>query len=148
MTQEDYAALEAEVEQLESVERMRIAEQIKTAREFGDLKENAEYHAAKEAAAHLESKITRLRHRLAGAQIVEKAGGDEVGFGSTVELEDETSGKALRYTLVSHARAAPAQGLLSVESPVAVALLGRRAGEVAVVATPGGERRMKVVAVD
>ena len=82
MTQESYAALEKEIEHLETEERMKLAGQIKTAREFGDLKENAEYHAAKEAAAHLESKIRRLKDQLAGATIVEKQDDDVVGFGS------------------------------------------------------------------
>src|SRR5439155_16459117 len=84
MTPEGVKALRAEIEELEGSGRAEIAKQIKTAREWGDLKENAEYHAAKEAQAHLETRIARLRTRLAKAEVVEVASGDTVGFGSTV----------------------------------------------------------------
>ncbi|MEA2247813.1 MAG: transcription elongation factor GreA [Solirubrobacteraceae bacterium] len=147
MTSEGLAALRAELEQLESSGREEIAAQIKTAREWGDLKENAEYHAAKEAQAHLETRILKLRERLVSAEVVEVQGGDEVSFGSSVEVEDEATGKKTRYTLVSSNEASPADGKLSMESPVAGALRGRRAGDVAVVQTPRGERRFKVVSV-
>jgi transcription elongation factor GreA len=147
MTAEGLEALRAELRELETAGRQRIAEQIRTAREWGDLKENAEYHAAKEAQAHLETKIARLRARELGAEVVEKTAGDVVGFGSTVRLVDEATGKELTYTIVSAAEAAPAQGKLSSESPVATALHGKRAGEVAVVESPRGERRLKLVSV-
>jgi transcription elongation factor GreA len=149
MTADGFEALRAEVEVLETEGRAQIAAQIKTAREFGDLKENAEYHAAKEAQAHLETKIATLRTRLKTAEIVEVTkGGDVVAFGSSVVLSDEQTGKELRYTLVSQRDADASQGLLSAESPVAVALRGRRPGEVAVVHTPRGQRRLKIVSVD
>jgi transcription elongation factor GreA len=147
MTSEGLDALRAELEQLETKGREEIAAQIKTAREWGDLKENAEYHAAKEAQAHLETRILKLRERVVSAEVVEVEGGDEVGFGSSVEVEDEATGKTSRYTLVSSTEAAPSEGKLSIESPVAGALRGRRAGDVAVVQTPRGERRFKVVSV-
>jgi len=146
MTAEGLEALRAEIEELEGPGREEIAKQIKTAREWGDLKENAEYHAAKEAQAHLETKILRLREQLLNANVTEAAGGDVVAFGSTVEVEDP-NGKRHSYTLVSARDAAPAEGKLSVESPMATALNGRRAGEDAVVQTPRGERRLKVVSV-
>src|SRR3954463_13933159 len=132
-------ALRTELEQLEGDGREQIAAQIKTAREWGDLKENAEYHAAKEARAHLETRILRLREKLLSAEVVEVQGGDEVGFGSTVEVEDEQTGKSMTYTLVSSTQASPGDGKLSMDSPVAGALIGRRAGEVARVQTPRGE---------
>jgi transcription elongation factor GreA len=147
MTAEGLAALRAELEDLETSGREEIAKQIKTAREWGDLKENAEYHAAKEAQAHLETRILRLRERVLSASVVEVEGGDEVGFGSLVEVEDESTGKTVRYTLVSSNEASPSEGKLSMESPVAGALRGRRAGDVAVVQTPRGERRYKVLSV-
>jgi transcription elongation factor GreA len=147
ITAEGLDALRAELEELETTGREQIAAQIKTAREWGDLKENAEYHAAKEAQAHLETKILRLREKLLGAEVVEVQGGDEVSFGSTVELKDEQTGNTVKYTLVSSTEAAPGEGKLSMDSPVAGALLGRRAGEVARVQTPRGERRFKVVSV-
>jgi transcription elongation factor GreA len=148
MTSEGLEALRAELEQLETTGREEIAAQIKTAREWGDLKENAEYHAAKEAQAHLETRILKLRERLVSAEVVEVQGGDEVGFGSKVEVEDEATGKKTRYTLVSSNEASPSDGKLSMDSPVAGALRGRRAGDVAVVQTPRGERRFKVVSVN
>src|SRR5437763_16404834 len=112
MTSEALEALRAEIEDLETRGRVEIAKQIKTAREWGDLKENAEYHAAKEAQAHLETKILRLREKLLNADVMEVQGGDEVGFGSTVEVEDEETGKTLTYTLVSRAEGAPGEGKL------------------------------------
>jgi transcription elongation factor GreA len=147
ITAEGLDALRAELEELETTGREQIAAQIKTAREWGDLKENAEYHAAKEAQAHLETRILRLREKLLNAEVVEIESGDEVGFGSRVEVEDEQTGKATSYTLVSSTEAAPSEGKLSMDSPVASALLGRRAGDVAVVQTPRGERRFKVLSV-
>ncbi len=148
MTAEGLEALKAEVEDLEINKRAEIAAQIKTAREWGDLKENGEYHAAKEAQGHLETRIAILRERMLTATIVEATSGDVAGFGSTVQLDDEQSGKRLTYKLVSSREASPAQGLLSVEGPVGTALQGKRAGDVAVIQTPGGQRRMKVVAVE
>ena len=148
MTAEGLKALRAELEQLETDGREQIAAQIKTAREWGDLKENAEYHAAKEAQAHLETQILRLRERLVTAEVVEVERGDQVGFGSKVEVEDEKTGKVSSYTLVSSNEGSPGEGKLSMDSPVANALRGRRAGEVAKVQTPRGERRFKVVSVN
>jgi transcription elongation factor GreA len=148
MTAEGLDALRAELEELETSGREQIAAQIKTAREWGDLKENAEYHAAKEAQAHLETRILKLREKLTTAQVVEVKKGGEVGFGSKVEVEDETTGKTVSYTLVSSRDASPSDGRLSTDSPVAAALRGRRAGDVAVVQTPRGERRFKVVSVN
>src|SRR3954466_6106306 len=116
MTAEGLEALRTELEQLETAGREEIAAQIKTAREWGDLKENAEYHAAKEAQAHLETKILRLREKLLNADVVEVQGGDEVGFGSTVEVEDEQTGSKVTYTLVSRTEAAPGEGKLSMDS--------------------------------
>lgn len=148
MTREGYEALRQEVEHLETVGRDEIAKQIKTAREWGDLKENAEYHAAKDAQAHLETRILSLREQLDNAEVVEKATGvDVVAFGSTVEVEDEGSGRRSTYTLVSARDAVPAEGRLSFESPVGEALRDRRVGEVATVQTPRGERRLHIVGI-
>jgi len=149
MTAEGREALVAELERLETDERHKIAEQIKTARGWGDLKENAEYHAAKDAQAHLETKILLLREQLLNAQVVEGGGGDgdAVAFGSTVEVEDEGTGRRSTYRLVSAHEAAPSEGLLAFDSPVGAALRDHRVGEVAVVETPRGERRLKVLAI-
>ena len=147
MSAEDYATLQAEIAQLEGPARVAIAEEIKTARGFGDLKENAEYHEAKNAQARLETKILQLRQRLADAEVVEVAQGGVVGFGSTVEVEDEGSGKRSTYTLVAAHEADAAAGKVSAQSPVAAALDGLKQGDVAVVPAPRGERRLKVVSV-
>ena len=148
MTAEGLEKLRAEIEDLEGRGRQEIAKQIKTAREWGDLKENAEYHAAKNAQAHLETKILRLRAQLKNAEVVENAdGGDVVAFGSTVEVEDEESGRRTTYRLVSAREASPSDGLLAFDSPVGAALRDRRVGETAVVATPRGERRLRVVSI-
>jgi transcription elongation factor GreA len=147
MTQAGLESLQKEIEHLETVERTAIAEQIKTAREWGDLKENAEYHEAKRAQAHLETKILQLREQLTNAKVVETTQGDVAGFGSTVEVEDAENGKRQTFTLVSAREADPASGKLSFESPVGVALRDKRAGDVAKVQTPRGERRLKVVSV-
>jgi transcription elongation factor GreA len=147
MTAEGLAGLEAEIARLETEERARIAEEIKAARGHGDLKENAEYHAAKEAQAHLETRILALRHQLTNATVVEVGGGDVVAFGSTVTVADESTGKETTYTLVSAMDADAAAGRLSVDSPVARALRGKSAGEVATVETPRGERRLRIVSV-
>jgi transcription elongation factor GreA len=147
MTEAERESLRAELEELEGPGREQIAEQIKTARGWGDLKENAEYHAAKEAQAHLETRIVRLRERLLTAKIVEVASGDVVEYGSTVEVEDEQTGARHTYKLVTAREASPGEGRLSIESPVASALRGRRAGDVAVVQTPRGERRLRVKSV-
>ena len=144
MTAEELEALKTELDELEGPARVEIAEQIKTARSWGDLKENAEYHAAKEAQAHLETKILRLREKMLTASVVEPADGDVVEYGSTVKVEDEKTGKSHTYTLVSSREASAADGKLSIDSPVAAALRGRRAGDVAVVQTPSGERRFKI----
>ena len=148
MTAEGREALRAEIERLETEGRNEIAEQIKTARAWGDLKENAEYHAAKDAQAHLETKILQLREQLLTAQVVEdSSGGDAVAFGSTVEVEDEESGRRSTYKLVSALEAAPSEGRLAFDSPVGAALRDHRVGETAVVATPRGERRLRVVSI-
>jgi transcription elongation factor GreA len=147
MTAGELEALKDELEQLEGPARADIAEQIKTARGWGDLKENAEYHAAKEAQAHLETKILRLRERVLTATVVETSGGDVVDYGSTVSVEDESTGKTLTYTLVSSREASAADGRLSIESPVAVALRGKSVGDVAVVQTPRGQRRFRIASV-
>ena len=149
ISQEGLDALRAELEQLETTARAEIAARIKTAREWGDLKENAEYHAAKEDQGHLEARIRRLQERLRGATVVEADATPDgvVGFGTTVEVRDESSGRTATYTLVGAAEASAADGRLSIESPVAQALLGARAGEAVQVQTPSGARTLHVVRV-
>jgi transcription elongation factor GreA len=138
-------ALEAELEQLETVARRAMAERIRAARELGDLSENAEYHIAKEDQAHLETRIKRLRQRRSNALIVETDAEDALlGFGRTAEVLDEQSGNVHTWTIVGPTEADLARGKLSAQSPVAKALLGRRAGESVEVHTPRGVRRYRV----
>jgi transcription elongation factor GreA len=148
-TADGLRALEAELAELEADGRKEIAERIKTAREWGDLKENSEYHDAKNDQAHLETKIARLREKIADAVIVEEAAGvdaDVVGFGSTVVVADEDGGQRT-WQIVSSRDAAPGEGLLSAESPVAVALLGRAPGEQISVSLPKGKRKLTVLSI-
>jgi transcription elongation factor GreA len=149
MTEADRRSLEAELQELETEGRAEIAERIRTAREWGDLKENAEYHDAKNSQAILETKILRLRDRLLRAEVVEAQPGSTVArFGSRVQLVDPGSGRELAYTLVSAVDADAAQGRLSVESPVGQALLGASAGQTVQITTPRGPRSLEVLAVD
>jgi transcription elongation factor GreA len=141
--------LEAELAVLEGDGRREIAERIKTAREWGDLKENSEYHDAKNDQAHLETKIARLREKISDAVVVDEVpdSGGVVGFGSTVVVRDD-DGVEQTWRIVSSHDAAPREGRLSAESPVAVALLGRAPGEQAAVSLPKGRRTLTIVSVD
>jgi transcription elongation factor GreA len=148
MTAEGLDTLRAELAKLEGDGRREIAAQIKTAREWGDLKENAEYHAAKDAQAHLETKIAQLRDRIGNAEVVEaKSGGDVVAFGSTVEIEFAEGGKRRTFTLVSSRDADPSAGKLSTDSPMAEAISGKTAGDEATVKTPRGEQRLRIITI-
>ena len=135
---------------LEGDGRREIAERIKTAREWGDLKENSEYHDAKNDQAHLETKIARLREKISGAVIVGGAQPDVaagvVGFGSTVRGPRRT-GRRADLADRQLARRRPGEGRLSAESPIAVALLGRAPGEQTAVSLPKGTRTLTVLSV-
>jgi transcription elongation factor GreA len=149
MTAEGVEELRAELRRLETEERAKTVEQIKTAREWGDLKENAEYHAAKDAQSHLETNILRLREKLRNAEVVEPGAGTDgtARFGATVNFEDERTGQLQSFRLVASHDANPSDGTLSVESPIGVALNGRRVGQVVEVKTPNGLRRLRITAV-
>jgi len=147
ITAEGLTALKAEIGELETVARRDIAARILTARGHGDLKENAEYHAAKEDQAHLETRILRLRQRLRNAVVVDTvANADSVtfAFGHSAEVRDEGTGEVHTWTIVGATEADRAAGKLSAESPVARALLGQSAGQTVEVPTPRGTRRLKV----
>ena len=149
MTAEGVEELSDELRRLETEERAKVVEQIKTAREWGDLKENAEYHAAKDAQSHLETRILRLRGKLLTAEVVE-AGATADGtarFGATVTFEDERTGRSQTFQLVASHDANPSAGSLSVESPIGVALNGRGVGQVVEVHAPKGVRRLRIIAV-
>lgn len=148
ISREGLAALEAELAELENEGRRAIAERIKTARDFGDLKENAEYHDAKEAQAHLETKILRLRALRDNAVVVETGGsGDEVALGVAVTVRDLDGGRERVHTIVSAAESDPAAGKLSIDSPLGRALTGARVGDEVTFDAPRGQRRLEIVAI-
>ena len=146
ITQEGLAALKTEIGELETVARRDIAARILEARGHGDLKENAEYHAAKEDQAHLETRIVRLRQRMRNAVVVETAdsGGDTMAFAREAEVRDLGTDEVHRWTIVGAAEADRAAGRLSAESPVAQALLGHAVGETVELKTPRGVRKLKI----
>jgi transcription elongation factor GreA len=148
ISREGFAVLEAELRELETEGRRTIAERIRTAREWGDLKENAEYHDAKEAQAHVETKILRLRELRDGAVVVEPgASGDAVGLGVAVTVRDLDSGREAVHEIVSAAESDPAAGKLSIDSPLGRALTGARAGDEVAFDAPRGARGLTVVAI-
>ena len=137
--------LQAQLRDLEQGARRQIAERIRVAREWGDLKENAEYHDAKNEQAHLETRIARLRERISRSVVVDQPPTEGVvGFGSTVTVRDE-QGAEHTWQIVSSHEAAPGEGRLSADSPVARALAGRRAGEQARIDLPRGARVLTLV---
>ncbi len=148
ITAQGLTDLRAELERLETEGRRDIAKRINLARELGDLKENAEYHIAKEDQAHLETRILRLSQRLRNAVVVEEGAGAPgvVSFGTTVVVADDAAGgRESTYTLVGPTEADRGSGRISSESPVAKALMGARAGEVVEIDTPRGARQLRVV---
>lgn len=145
ITREGLAQLKTELEDLEGEGRRTIAQRILVARELGDLSENAEYHAAKEDQAHLETKILRLTERLRNAIVVESdADATVVTFGATVNVTDVKSGREASYTIVGPTEADLKTGKLSAESPVAKALIGSAPGDTISVVTPSGTREFRV----
>ena len=146
ITEDGLVALKAEIGELETVARREIADRILEARGHGDLKENAEYHAAKEDQAHLETRILRLRQRMRAAVVVDSTGesGDTMAFAREAEIRDLNTDELHRWTIVGAAEADRANGKLSAESPVAQALLGHAVGETVELTTPRGVRRLKI----
>jgi transcription elongation factor GreA len=139
--------LKAELAELEGPARQRMAARIKVAREEGDLKENAEYHVAKEDQAHMETRIKRLQERLHNAVVVEVEKGeiDSFAFGRSAEVIDESKGETNVWTLVGSTEANLAEGRLSAESPIGRALMDAKVGSSVTVETPRGQRSFKVL---
>ncbi|MBD3610670.1 MAG: transcription elongation factor GreA [Gammaproteobacteria bacterium] len=142
--------LEEELEHLKTVERPKVIEDIAEARAHGDLKENAEYHAAREQQGFIEGRIQEIEGKLGNAQIVDvtaiNANG-KVVFGATVDLTDEDTGDDVSYQIVGDDEADIKQGLISINSPVARALIGKEEGDIAEVQTPGGLKSFEIVEV-
>ncbi len=145
LTPEGLTNLKAELEQLSTVGRREVAARIKEARDFGDISENAEYDDAKNEQAMLEARIAQLEDRLRSATVVDSSeiSNDVVRVGTIVDVTDG-DGKELSYTIVGSAEAKPAELKLSNESPVGKALVGNKVGQTVTVATPKGERKLKI----
>jgi len=129
-----------ELTHLKTVERPKVIQRIATARDFGDLRENAEYAAAKERQGFLETKIMDLEDKLAKAEVIddEEIRTDKAYFGARVTLKDLKTGETLQYTLASAGEADFREGKISIESPVGKGLLGKAVGEIAEIAVPAG----------
>lgn len=139
------AAAEAELAELTGVRRAEIVDAIKAAREFGDLKENAVYHAARESQSMNEARIRQLEQQLAHAEVVEAPRGDSAGVNSTIRFRDEATGKVSEMTLVHPLEASMPDGKLSVDSPVGRALIGSSKGDSVEVGTPRGSKRLEIL---
>ncbi|MCB1547640.1 MAG: transcription elongation factor GreA [Hyphomicrobiaceae bacterium] len=150
MTVEGFNALETELHRLKSVERPRIIQAIAEARAHGDLSENAEYHAAKEAQGLNEGRVAELEDKLSRADVIDtsKLSGTTVKFGATVTLEDEDTGEKAKYKLVGEYEADVKQGKVSISSPIARALIGKSKGDTAEVTTPKGPRSYEVLKIE
>ncbi len=150
MTTAGHAVLENELKHRQQVERPRIIQQITEARSHGDLSENAEYHAAKEMQSHNEGRIAEIEDKLARAEVIDvsKLSGDTVKFGATVTVIDEDTDKKTVWQIVGEPEADAKAGKISIASPLARALVGKKKGANVEVVTPGGAKAYEVVKVE
>jgi transcription elongation factor GreA len=150
MTAEGYATLEAELKHCQQVERPRIVQQISEARSHGDLSENAEYHAAKESQSLNEGRIAELEDKLARSEVIDvsKLSGDTITFGATVTLIDEDTEKKAVWQIVGEPEADAKKGKISITSPLARALVGKKKGAQIEVNAPGGAKAYEVMKVE
>jgi transcription elongation factor GreA len=150
LTKRGAEKLKDELQRLKSVERHAVIQAIAEARAQGDLSENAEYEAAKDKQGFIEGRIQEIEGKLAAAQIIDPStldAGGKVVFGSTVDLEEEASGSQVTYQIVGDDEADLKHGLISISSPIARALIGKEAGDVADVQAPGGIKSYEIVEV-
>jgi transcription elongation factor GreA len=149
ITGKGFVALEEELKDRQQVQRPRIIDAISEARSHGDLSENAEYHAAKEAQSHNEGRIMELESMIARAEIIDvsKLTGDKIKFGATVKLVDEDTEQEKIYQIVGDPEADVKSGRVSISSPVARALIGKGVGDTVEVTTPGGGKSYEIVEV-
>lgn len=148
LTKRGAEKLKEELHRLKTVERHAVIQAIAEARAQGDLSENAEYDAAKDKQGFIEGRILELEAKLAAAQVIDPSSLDAEGrvvFGATVDLEDEDSGAKVTYQIVGDDEADLKLGLISVSSPIARALIGKEAGDVAEVQAPGGKRAYEII---
>ena len=150
ITKQAYAKLEQEIRTLKAKDRPRIIEAIATARDFGDLSENAEYEAAKEEQRHVEGRILELEDKVARAEIIDvtKLSGDTVKFGATVTLIDDETDEEVLYIIVGEYEADIAKRRISIASPLARALIGKTTGDLVEFTTPGGSRSYEILSVE
>ncbi len=150
MTAPGFAALEAEVKHLKSVERPAVIRSISEARAHGDLSENAEYHSAKERQSFIEGRVMELEDKISRAQVIDvaKLSGKVVKFGATVTLIDEDTDQKAKYQIVGDLEADFAKGRISISSPLARALIGKSSGDRAEVNTPSGGRSYEITKVE
>src|SRR5512134_2319484 len=149
MTRQGYERLQEELKRLKSVDRLVNVREIETARAHGDISENAEYHAAKERQGQVEARLRQLEDRLARAQVIDPRAqsGERVVFGATVVLIDVESEERITYTIVGEDEADVGQGMISVTSPVARAIMGREEGASVQVRVPKGMRELEILEV-
>jgi transcription elongation factor GreA len=149
ITGKGFSALEEELRHRQQVERPRIIQAISEARSLGDLSENAEYHAAKEAQALNEGRILELESMISRAEIIDvsKLSGNRIKFGATVKLVDEDTEEEKTYQIVGEPEADVRSGRVSVTSPIARALMGKTVGDTVEVTTPGGGKSYEVIKV-
>jgi len=149
MTEQGYATMLEDVKFMKSVERPRIIKAIEEARAHGDLSENAEYHAAKEAQGWNETKVQELEDRLSRAEVIDptKLSGDTVMFGAKLTLIDEDTEAEVKYQIVGDFEADVKKGRISISSPIARALIGKKKGDSIEVNTPGGGKSYEIVKV-
>jgi transcription elongation factor GreA len=150
LTIKGYAALEQELKTRQQIERPRIIQAIAEARALGDLSENAEYHAAKEAQSHNEGRVLELESLISRAEIIDvtKLSGTRIMFGATVKLVDEDTEEEKTYQIVGEPEADVRSGRVSILSPIARALMGKTIGDSVEVTTPGGGKSYEVVGVN
>lgn len=150
ITKSGYAKLEKEIKQLKTKERPAIIEAISTAREFGDLSENAEYHAAKEKQGFIEAKIRDLEDKFSRAEIIDvtKLANDNVKFGAKVQLIDDDTEEEVEYHIVGEYEADITKKRISTNSPLAKALIGKSVGDIAEVTTPKGSKIYEITGIN
>ncbi|RYE06153.1 MAG: transcription elongation factor GreA [Rickettsiaceae bacterium] len=149
ITQKGYDRLIDDIKQLKQIERPKIIEAIATARDFGDLSENAEYHAAKEKQSFVEGKILDLEDKMARAEIIDitKLSTDSIKFGATVGLIDDETGENVTYHILGEYEADITKKRVSIASPIAKALIGKVVGDIVEVRTPKGSKSYEVMAI-
>jgi transcription elongation factor GreA len=150
LTTHGAARLREELEELKSVKRPAVIHAIAEARAHGDLKENAEYHAAREQQGFIEGRIQQLEYVLSHSQLIDVSrldAGDRVVFGATVELEQCESGEQVTYQIVGDLESDIKQGLISISSPIARAMIGKHEGDTITIEAPGGQREYDIIAV-